>query len=82
MKDDNQEQLTVLQEDFPTTFKNKLIYAFTINDDSHKGLLKIGDASIEISGSFDRYSPNCKELNQAALERIKKYTNTAGNAIT
>lgn len=82
MKDDNQEQVTVLEEDFPTTFKNKLIYAFTINDDSHKGLLKIGDASIEISGSLDRYSPSCKELNQAALERIKKYTNTAGNAIT
>ena len=41
MQDANLEQSTVLQEDFPTTFKYKLIYAFTINDEAHKGLLKI-----------------------------------------
>lgn len=51
---------------------------FAINDEAHKGLLKIGDTTIQSDASIDALFPNCKVLNQAALSRIKQYTNTAG----
>lgn len=65
-----------------TTFKNafeyKVVYVFTINDQDHKGLVKIGDATLHTDTSIDQLAPNSRELNQAALKRIKAYTNTAG----
>ena len=63
---------------FETSFEYKLIYVFAINDEAHKGLLKIGDTTIQSDASIDALFPNCKALNQAALSRIKQYTNTAG----
>lgn len=63
---------------FETSFEYKLIYIFTIADNAHKGLLKIGDTSIHSDKSPDNLPPNCSELNQAARNRIKAYTNTAG----
>lgn len=63
---------------FKNTFNYKVIYIFTINDNIHKGLVKIGDATLQIKSTVDILTPNCKELNQAALKRIKSYTNTAG----
>ena len=63
---------------FSDTFEYKLIYIFTINDESHKDLLKIGDATIKTNKNVDELFPNCRDLNQAALARIKTYTNTAG----
>ncbi len=63
---------------FKEAFKYKVIYAFTVNDDKHKGLIKIGDATVSTESSIDKLSPNCRELNQAALKRIKSYTNTVG----
>lgn len=63
---------------FGNSFEYKLIYVFAINDEAHKGLLKIGDTTIQSDDSIDALSPNCKALNQAALGRIKQYTNTAG----
>lgn len=63
---------------FGTAFEYKLIYVFAINDEAHKGLLKIGDTTIQSDASIDALSPNCKALNQAAMSRIKQYTNTAG----
>lgn len=63
---------------FGTSFEYKLIYVFAINDEAHKGLLKIGDTTIQSDDSIDALFPNCKALNQAALSRIKQYTNTAG----
>jgi superfamily II DNA or RNA helicase len=63
---------------FETSFEYKLIYIFRINDEKHKGLLKIGDATIKTDESIDRLPPDCKLLNQAAKDRIKQYTNTAG----
>lgn len=63
---------------FESSFEYKLIYIFEIQDDAHKGLLKIGDATIKTEDSIDSLSPNCKALNQAAKNRIKQYTNTAG----
>ncbi|MBR3746611.1 MAG: DEAD/DEAH box helicase family protein, partial [Selenomonadaceae bacterium] len=58
----------------------KLIYVFGIADDAHKGLLKIGEATISTDLPAKKLFPNCKELNAAADERIKSYTNTAGIA--
>ena len=48
-------------------FKRKLIYVFGIADAAHKGLLKIGEATI--STDKKNLSPNCKELDLAAHER-------------
>ncbi len=63
---------------FGAFFCYKVIYIFEINAETHKGLLKVGDASLFTDSSIDSLSPNSKELNQAALARIKQYTNTAG----
>lgn len=63
---------------FIDSFSYKLIYIFIINDETHKGLLKIGDATIKTKETIDELYPNCKKLNQAAKKRIDAYTNTAG----
>ena len=63
---------------FENSFEYKLIYIFRIDDEKHKGLIKIGDATIKTEESIDRLPPNCKLLNQAARDRIKQYTNTVG----
>ena len=63
---------------FKSAFEYKVVYVFTINDQAHKGLVKIGDATLHTDTSIDQLAPNCRELNQAALKRIKSYTNTAG----
>lgn len=65
---------------FTPTFDYKLIYIFRINDEPHKGLLKIGDATIHTATSPNALIPSCKELNQAAKHRINQYTTTAGIA--
>ena len=64
--------------DFVNTFDYKLIYIFRINDESHKGYLKIGDATVKTDKNYAELSPNCRELNQSAIARIKEYTQTAG----
>lgn len=64
--------------EFKNAFNYKVIYIFTINDEAHKGLVKIGDATLSTDTSVDKLSPNSRELNQAALKRIKSYTNTVG----
>lgn len=63
---------------FVKAFNYKVVYVFTVNDDMHRNLVKIGDATINTDLSLDRLPPNCRELNQAALTRIKQYTNTVG----
>ena len=63
-------------------FKNvaayKCIYAFTIEDAAHHGLIKVGDATVETSLSIDKLPPNSHDLNAAARKRIDSYTQTAG----
>ena len=63
---------------FKSAFDYKVIYAFTVDDDKHKGLIKIGDATLHSDEAIDKFPPNCRALNQAALSRIKEYTNTVG----
>lgn len=63
---------------FKNAFEYKVIYIFTIEDTAHRGLVKIGDATLHTDTAIDQLTPNCRELNQASLKRIKEYTNTAG----
>lgn len=60
---------------FEDPFKNKLIYVFEVNDNAHRGLLKIGETTISTD---KKLQPNSNELNNMAHKRIKEYTNTAG----
>jgi hypothetical protein len=62
---------------FTSALKLKLIYMFRINDDAHKGCLKIGEATSDNHEIFG-LSPNSKPLNDAAKKRINQYTQTAG----
>lgn len=61
---------------FSPTFSYKLIYVFRVNDEIHKGLLKIGDATIDTDKPITELISNCRELNQSAKERISSYTKT------
>ena len=62
---------------FDNPFGFKLIYIFEIPDEQHKGILKIGDATIYTSASIADLHSNCSELNKAAKKRIDSYTKTA-----
>ena len=63
--------------EFKNTFSYKLIYIFEINDEAHKGRLKIGDTSISTNKTPDQLPPNCHDLNVEAKKRIDGYTKTA-----
>ena len=67
-----------MENKFVSTFAFKLIYIFRINDEAHKGLLKIGDATIHTDKTYEVFAPSCRELNQEAKKRINQYTGTAG----
>ena len=59
---------------YESTFKNRLIYIFRINDKAHSGCVKIGETTAP-DGFF---APNSDELNKVAKKRINEYTKTAG----
>lgn len=61
---------------YQSSLKAKLIYVFRMNDNAHKGCLKISEAPLDKFISLD-LKPNCHELNQAAKARISQYTRTA-----
>lgn len=60
-----------------STFRPELIYIFRINDIAHNGCLKIGKTTMPDEASLDE-KPNSHILNEAARERIRQYTHTAG----
>lgn len=60
-----------------STFRAELIYIFRINDIAHSGCLKIGKTTI-LDGTPFGAEPNSHMLNEAARQRIKQYTATAG----
>lgn len=62
---------------FTSSLKPKLIYVFRINDEAHKGCLKIGEATCDTDNIIGLV-PNCKSLNESAKKRINQYTQTAG----
>lgn len=61
-----------------STLKAKLIYVFGIDDKTHEGCLKIGEATLDEDADLFALSPNCEALNNAAHKRISQYTQTAG----
>ena len=63
---------------FKSSFRAKLIYVFRINDEAHKGSLKIGETTLSEEKNLFDLQPNCKALNTAAKKRINEYTRTAG----
>ncbi len=60
-----------------STAEYNLIYVFSINDDRHDGLLKVGKASLRSSYSYAQLPPNCPQLQNAAHLRIRQETRTA-----
>ena len=65
---------------FVSSFKLKLIYVFRINDEAHKGCLKVGEATADDSEDLWGLAPSSHNLNVAAKKRINQYTQTAGIA--
>ena len=63
---------------FQSSFEYKLIYVFRINDEAHRDVLKIGDATIKTDKGYTELRPSSTELNSAARARIDEYTRTAG----
>lgn len=61
---------------FDQTLSYKLIYVIDCPYEDHKGLLKIGDATIKSNKVPVDIAPNCHDLNQAAKDRIKQYIGT------
>lgn len=55
-----------------------LIYIITVNDEAHKGIVKVGMTDYDGDADITELKPNCKELNQAAKNRVRQYTQTAG----
>lgn len=64
--------------EFKKPFEYKVIYVFKIDDEAHRGKVKIGDATVHTDKSIKDLQPNCHELNEASRERIRSYTGTAG----
>lgn len=61
------------------TSSYKLIYIFSIPDEAHKGLIKVGEATLHTTKSLQELTPNCELLRKSAeYGRIKDYTFTAG----
>lgn len=64
---------------FNAAFVQKLIYVYRINDAAHEGILKVGEASCKAAPfEYIGAEPNSKILNDAARERIRHQTQTAG----
>jgi superfamily II DNA or RNA helicase len=70
--------MSLLKNDFHPSLEYKVIYIFRINDHEHKGLLKIGEATVHTKKEVNELTPNSNELKYAARERIDSYTSTAG----
>jgi hypothetical protein len=64
---------------FTSSLKLKLIYVFRINDQAHRGCLKVGEATSDNENIWG-LEPNSKALSRAAKARIDQYTQTAGIA--
>jgi len=62
---------------FTSSLKLKLIYVFRINEKTHEGCLKIGEATSDNEDIWG-LAPNSKAMNEAAKKRINQYTQTAG----
>ena len=64
------------EDDLYRTAERKLIYAQTGTDQSHIGLEKVGDASVDTFEIDNR--PNSNDLREIAGRRVRQYMGTAG----
>jgi hypothetical protein len=62
---------------FVSSLKPRLIYVFRINDEAHKGCLKVGQTTAPDDVDITSTPPDSRPLNQAARKRINEYTQTA-----
>lgn len=61
------------------TYKYNVVYVYKIDDDDHRGALKIGKTEIDTDAvSSQSLTPNCPALLKAATKRIKEQTQTSG----
>lgn len=63
---------------FEETFAYNLIYVFRINDDLHKGAVKVGLSTVKFNEDPKTIGENHQYLEHAARHRIDQYTKTAG----
>jgi hypothetical protein len=70
-------QSKMSEQIYAGTAQYNLIYFFPIDDDAHRGYLKIGEHSFSSPSSYRQLPDNCDELNQNAHNRIRQYTRTA-----
>ena len=69
-------------EKFDQTVSYKLIYVISCPYEDHRGLLKVGDATLKSNELPENIRPNSHLLNQAAKERIKQYIGTFSSKYT
>ncbi len=62
---------------YTSSLEMKLIYVLRINEKTHQGCLKIGEATTDHENIWG-LEPNSRVLNEAAKKRINQYTQTAG----
>lgn len=65
-------------ERFDSTVSYTVIYVYSIPDDKHKGLLKVGMTTLSSDLKPAELIPNCRALNQAAIKRIAPGATTMG----
>lgn len=65
-------------ERFDSTVSYTVIYAYSIPDDKHKGLLKVGMTTLSSDLKPSELIPNCRAMNQAAIKRIGPGATTMG----
>lgn len=64
-------------EVFDQAYSYKVIYVVSMPYDTHRGLLKVGDATLKTHIQPNEIEPSSRWLNVAAKERIDRYTKTA-----
>lgn len=63
------------------TYKYNVVYVYSIDDERHRGALKIGKTEIDTdTKTGGELSPNCEALREAANKRIKEQTQTSAVA--
>lgn len=63
------------------TYKYNVVYVYSIDDDRHRGALKIGKTEIDTDPKTgSELTPNCAALRKAADKRIKEQTQTSAVA--
>ncbi len=64
---------------YHSPYQYNVIYVFTVDDEKHKDLVKIGKTTlVDNNEPIDHLPPNCETLNKAAQKRIDQYTKTLG----